>query len=188
MLVGHSYGGMLARLFASEHPEETAGLVLVNARGSDATRRQLAIWPRSQAPAARRAVFERVNMVSTSPPAKRSPATYEAWATPRWQSLGDRGQPTGTARLSGTQRRDKHGHHQRERAPDQRSAGDSRCRRRARAVRAFWMHAGVSAAAEQTPARDEVQASARARSEPVPLLHSWEGSGAAGATEFHATR
>jgi pimeloyl-ACP methyl ester carboxylesterase len=56
----HSYGGMLARLFASEHPEETAGVGLVDARGSDATRRQLAIWPRSQAPPARRAVFERV--------------------------------------------------------------------------------------------------------------------------------
>ena len=60
VLVGHSYGGMLAHLFASEHPEETAGVVLVDARGSDATRRQLAIWPRSQVPAARRAVFKRV--------------------------------------------------------------------------------------------------------------------------------
>ena len=46
VLVGHSYGGMLARLFASERPEETAGVVLVDARGSDATRPQLAIWPR----------------------------------------------------------------------------------------------------------------------------------------------
>jgi hypothetical protein len=35
---------------------------------------------------------------------------------------------------------------------------------------------------------DEVQASARPRSEPVPLLHPWEGSGAAGAIEFHANR
>ena len=43
--VGHSYGGTVARLFASEHPE-TAGVVLVDARGSDATRPQLAIWPR----------------------------------------------------------------------------------------------------------------------------------------------
>ena len=60
VLVGHSYGGMLARLFAREHPEETAGVVLVDARGSDATRRQLAIWPRSQAPAAHRAVFKAV--------------------------------------------------------------------------------------------------------------------------------
>jgi hypothetical protein len=37
-------------------------------------------------------------------------------------------------------------------------------------------------------APDEVQPSARARSEPVPLLHSLEASGAAGAIEFHATR
>jgi pimeloyl-ACP methyl ester carboxylesterase len=60
VLVGHSYGGMLARLFAGEHPEETAGVVLVDARGTDATRRQLAIWPKAQAPAARRAVFKSV--------------------------------------------------------------------------------------------------------------------------------
>ena len=60
VLVGHSYGGMLARLFAGEHPKETAGVVLVDARGTDATRRQLAIWPKSQAPAARRAVFKSV--------------------------------------------------------------------------------------------------------------------------------
>jgi hypothetical protein len=33
---------------------------------------------------------------------------------------------------------------------------------------------------------DEVQASARARSEPVPLLHPLDGSGAADAAEFHA--
>jgi hypothetical protein len=38
------------------------------------------------------------------------------------------------------------------------------------------------------PAPDEVQASARARSQPVPLLHPREGSGTAGATEFHAKR
>jgi pimeloyl-ACP methyl ester carboxylesterase len=29
VLVGHSYGGLVARLFASRHPERTAGLVLV---------------------------------------------------------------------------------------------------------------------------------------------------------------
>ena len=60
VLVGHSYGGMLARLFAHEHPDETAGLALVDARGVDATRRQLAVWPRSEAPTVRRAVFKPV--------------------------------------------------------------------------------------------------------------------------------
>jgi len=60
VLVGHSYGGMLAELFAHEHADETAGIVLVDARGRDATRRQLAIWPRPVAPSVRRAVFKRV--------------------------------------------------------------------------------------------------------------------------------
>jgi len=60
VLVGHSYGGMLAELFARTHPSETAGVVLVDARGRDATRRQLAIWPASVATSARRAVFRRV--------------------------------------------------------------------------------------------------------------------------------
>jgi pimeloyl-ACP methyl ester carboxylesterase len=60
VLVGHSYGGMLARLFAHEHADETAGVVLVDARGRDATRRQLAIWPASVAPAVRRDVFRPV--------------------------------------------------------------------------------------------------------------------------------
>lgn len=60
VLVGHSYGGMLAELFAHEHADETAGLVLVDARGRDATRRQLALWPRSVAPTVRRAVFRPV--------------------------------------------------------------------------------------------------------------------------------
>jgi pimeloyl-ACP methyl ester carboxylesterase len=50
VIVGHSYGGLLARLFAHEHPSETAGVVLVDAVGRDQTRRQLAIWPRSAAP------------------------------------------------------------------------------------------------------------------------------------------
>ena len=54
VLVGHSYGGLLARLYARDHPDETAGVVLVDAMGRDATRRQLARWPESQAPARRR--------------------------------------------------------------------------------------------------------------------------------------
>jgi pimeloyl-ACP methyl ester carboxylesterase len=54
VLVGHSYGGVLARVFAQLHPTETAGLVLIDTMGRDGRRRQLAIWPRSQAPEIRR--------------------------------------------------------------------------------------------------------------------------------------
>ena len=54
VLVGHSYGGFMARLFARAHSEQVAGVAFVDASGYDATRRQLAIWPRSQAPALRR--------------------------------------------------------------------------------------------------------------------------------------
>ena len=54
VLVGHSYGGLLVRLFARAHPDQTAGVVLVDAMGRDQTRRQLALWPTAQAPARRR--------------------------------------------------------------------------------------------------------------------------------------
>jgi pimeloyl-ACP methyl ester carboxylesterase len=60
VLVGHSYGGLLARLYARAHPDQMAGVVFVDAMGRDATRRQLAIWPRSQAPAQRRDWARRV--------------------------------------------------------------------------------------------------------------------------------
>ena len=54
VLVGHSYGGLLARLFAHAHPTQVAGMVLVDAMGHDQTRRVLGIWPRSQARTLRR--------------------------------------------------------------------------------------------------------------------------------------
>jgi pimeloyl-ACP methyl ester carboxylesterase len=54
VLVGHSYGGVLARAFAYLRPTETAGLVLIDTMGRDGRRRQLAIWPKSQAPKIRR--------------------------------------------------------------------------------------------------------------------------------------
>jgi pimeloyl-ACP methyl ester carboxylesterase len=50
VLVGHSYGGLLVRLFAHAHPNEVTGVVLVDAVGRDQMRRQLAIWPRSVFP------------------------------------------------------------------------------------------------------------------------------------------
>jgi pimeloyl-ACP methyl ester carboxylesterase len=53
VLVGHSYGGVLARVFAREHPAQTAGVVLIDTMGRDGRGRQLAIWPASQAPAIR---------------------------------------------------------------------------------------------------------------------------------------
>jgi pimeloyl-ACP methyl ester carboxylesterase len=50
VLAGHSYGGVLARVYAHLYPTETAGLVLIDTMGRDGRRRQLAIWPQSQAP------------------------------------------------------------------------------------------------------------------------------------------
>ena len=60
VLVGHSYGGILARLFAHAHAKEIAGVVLVDAMGRDQTRRTLAVWPKSQARALRRTVAKPV--------------------------------------------------------------------------------------------------------------------------------
>ena len=60
VLVGHSYGGLLVRLFAKAHPDETAGVVLVDAVGRDQMRRDLAAWPKSLVPAARREAARRV--------------------------------------------------------------------------------------------------------------------------------
>jgi pimeloyl-ACP methyl ester carboxylesterase len=42
VLVGHSYGGVLARVFARHYPADTVGLVLVDTAGPYARRRQLA--------------------------------------------------------------------------------------------------------------------------------------------------
>jgi pimeloyl-ACP methyl ester carboxylesterase len=53
VIVGHSYGGLLARLFAQAHRDQTAGVVLVDAMGRNATRRLLALWPKSEQPAQR---------------------------------------------------------------------------------------------------------------------------------------
>ena len=44
VLVGHSYGGLLVRLFARAHPDDTAGIVLVEAMGRDQDRRLLRVW------------------------------------------------------------------------------------------------------------------------------------------------
>lgn len=54
VVVGHSYGGVLARVFAHLHPTETAGLVLIDTMGRNGRSRQLAIWPESQARMIRR--------------------------------------------------------------------------------------------------------------------------------------
>jgi pimeloyl-ACP methyl ester carboxylesterase len=44
VLVGHSYGGLLVRLFAQVSPVETAGIVLVDSMGRNQDRRLRAIW------------------------------------------------------------------------------------------------------------------------------------------------
>jgi pimeloyl-ACP methyl ester carboxylesterase len=81
VLVGHSYGGLLVRLFARAHPAEIGGVVLVEAMGRDQTRRQLAVWPRSEAAALRRDVARPVRDGVDL-------AAGEALAT-RVRSLGD---------------------------------------------------------------------------------------------------
>ena len=60
VLVGHSYGGLLVRLFAHAHPDQAAGVVLVDSMGRDQTHRELASWPRSVAAQARRGFAEPV--------------------------------------------------------------------------------------------------------------------------------
>lgn len=45
VLVGHSYGGLVVRLFARAHPDRVAGVVLVDAMGRAQTKRSLAIVP-----------------------------------------------------------------------------------------------------------------------------------------------
>jgi pimeloyl-ACP methyl ester carboxylesterase len=44
VLVGHSYGGLLVRLFAHANPFDTAGIVLVDSMGRNQDRRLRAIW------------------------------------------------------------------------------------------------------------------------------------------------
>jgi pimeloyl-ACP methyl ester carboxylesterase len=58
VLVGHSYGGLLARLFARAHADQTGGVVLVDAVGRDDWRRGFAAWPKSLAPKLRRSWAE----------------------------------------------------------------------------------------------------------------------------------
>jgi pimeloyl-ACP methyl ester carboxylesterase len=60
VLVGHSYGGLLARLFARAHPDDTAGVVLVDSMGRNQTRRAMRVWPKSVAPGVRRDFAEPV--------------------------------------------------------------------------------------------------------------------------------
>jgi pimeloyl-ACP methyl ester carboxylesterase len=55
VLVGHSYGGLLVRLFADVHPNETSGVVLVESMGQNQDRRFLPIW-QAQPPHVRRAL------------------------------------------------------------------------------------------------------------------------------------
>jgi pimeloyl-ACP methyl ester carboxylesterase len=81
VLVGHSYGGVLARVFAHRHPTETAGLVLIDTMGRDGRRRQLAVWPRSQAPELR-------SMLATTVTGNVDTAAGEAIAS-RVRTLGD---------------------------------------------------------------------------------------------------
>jgi pimeloyl-ACP methyl ester carboxylesterase len=98
VLVGHSYGGLLARLFAHAHPKQTAGIVLVDAMGRDSTRRALAIWPKSQAKALRRQqatpVRDGVNLAAGETLAARvtslgdTPLAVVTGGRQRWEHIG----------------------------------------------------------------------------------------------------
>ncbi len=115
VLVGHSYGGLLARLFAKAHPKETGGIVLVDAMGRDQTRRQLARWPNSEEPALRRqvarpvrdgvdlasgeALAAHVRSLGDTPAAVITAGTHDAWGSApaglaraldrQWQTMQD---------------------------------------------------------------------------------------------------
>jgi pimeloyl-ACP methyl ester carboxylesterase len=54
VIVGHSFGGVIARAYAGEHPVQTAARVLIDSAGPNGRRRQLAIWPKHEAPERRR--------------------------------------------------------------------------------------------------------------------------------------
>ena len=45
VLVGHSFGGMNTRLYASEYPKEVVGIVLVDSTHEDESDRMLAVLP-----------------------------------------------------------------------------------------------------------------------------------------------
>jgi pimeloyl-ACP methyl ester carboxylesterase len=81
VLAGHSYGGLLTRLYAHAHPRDVAGLVLVDAVGRNAAERQLAIWPKSVEPDARKEAAQPV----TNDVDVRSSEALDA----RVRSLGD---------------------------------------------------------------------------------------------------
>jgi pimeloyl-ACP methyl ester carboxylesterase len=65
VLVGHSFGGLNVRLFASEYPEEAAGIVLVDATHEDYPARE-----KTARPAAETRKME--NAFGLSPPAAQS--------------------------------------------------------------------------------------------------------------------
>jgi pimeloyl-ACP methyl ester carboxylesterase len=98
VLVGHSYGGLLARLFAHAHADETAGIVLVDAMGRDQTRRVLSIWPTSQAKTLRREqatpVREGVDVAAGEALAARvnslgdTPLVVVTGGDQRWEGIG----------------------------------------------------------------------------------------------------
>ena len=82
VLVAQPDRGILMRLFADAYPQQTAGIVLLDAKGRDQMRRELAIWPKSQAPAMRRSRPSWYGVASISPLARSPAASHASVRTP----------------------------------------------------------------------------------------------------------
>ena len=86
VLVGHSYGGLLARLFAHAHPDQTGGVVLIDATAAMTGDADSPYGRRRSRPSGAEPGRSRSPTVSTAEPARRSPATSGHWVTRPWSS------------------------------------------------------------------------------------------------------
>ncbi|MBS1788257.1 MAG: alpha/beta hydrolase [Acidobacteria bacterium] len=78
VLVGHSFGGLNVRLFASQFPDEVAGIVLVESSHEDEYNRLAALLPESQRNEYLRheggANYEKIDLLASAEQVKTAPA------------------------------------------------------------------------------------------------------------------